>query len=367
MIKNAGSFMRTGIWEYWNDNNILESKIEYSWQTNKPTGSAEFYYPNGKLKRTGTHNKEGQPADTWKYYFENGSLSEERPYQNGKIHGIDIDYFENGKIKDKAAYADGKIVGVKELYHPNGQLLGKENYKDGKFVSFGDMFDENGTITMQSGSGSTIEYYENGKVSFKGSFLNSKKHGLCTWYFKNGNLEEEFNYSNGTNDGAYTLYFEKGGVRQKGKYINGKLEGEVEYYHPNSRLLGKDKYEKGEFAQLLDYFDETGKPTLTNGSGLVLFYNELGNITAKVPYLNYCRDGKAEWFYNNGKLKEAAIYKYSETAKPKGLRWEILISYDENGKERDKGTLKNGNGTWITYDDNGKASTTEYVNGLPKK
>lgn len=363
---NFGKSHRSGIWETYDSTGVLLNKANYDFVTNKIRGSFTAYYPNGKVKSQGEYDKDGKQTGTWIYYYSNGNKAEERPMENGKITGVVTNYFENGKIKDKGAYVEGKRVGVVEYFHPNGQVLGKRNYRNGEFVGFGDFFDENGTISLQNGTGSLTEYLDNGAISFKGNYLNGKLHGNSSWYFTNGKLSTNANYSNGILNGTYQGYFESGNMMEKTPYVNGKISGTAEYYHPNGKILGRDIYRNGDFLRPEEYFDENGKSILSNGSGLQLTYHKNGKINLRMTYLDYCRNGKAQWYFSNGQLKQEAIYKYSEAHKPFGLRWEIVSSFDESGKPLEKGTLKEGNGTWISYD-NGKKVVTEYVNGVVKK
>ncbi len=365
-ILYSRSFKRFGVWEYYSKGGVLLSKSNYNFITNGLDGTTTTYYASGKIKSKGEYGKNGKQTGMWQYYFENGKISEERTYENGKIQGIVVGYFESGAKKSKAAYVDDKLVGVKELYHPNGKLLGKEKYKDGKFDSDGDFYDEDGNITSQSGNGYRLDYFDNGKISFKGNLRNGNRHGLCSWYFENGNLKSELNYENGNLNGLNKWYFDNGSIKEKASYFNGEVYGTIQYYHPNGKILGKNKFSNGELKESDDFFDENGNSILSNGTGVYLQYHDNGKVAHRSNYINYCRSGKAQWYYENGQLEQEAIYKYSETQKPLGLRWEILSSFDRNGNERKKGTLKNGNGTWLSYDENEEITVTNYVDGIKK-
>ena len=363
---SLGKSHRSGIWETYDSTGVLLNKANYNFKTNAIEGSYTAYFPNGKVKSQGEYDKNGKQTGTWIYYHPNGNKAEERPLENGKITGVVTNYFENGKVKDKGAYVEGKRVGIVEYFHPSGKFLGKRNYRNGEFISFGDFYDENGNFSLQNGTGSLVEYFDNGSISFKGSYLNGKLHGNSLRYFSNGKLSIDANYSNGILNGIYQGYFESGSIREKTPYVNGKISGTVEYYHPNGKILGRDIFRNGDFIRPEDYFDENGTSILSNGSGIHLQYYTNGKIITKISYLDYCRNGKAQWYYTNGQLRQEATYKYSEAHKPFGLRWEILSSFDESGESREKGTLKEGNGTWISYE-NGKKVVTEYLNGIAKK
>ncbi|WP_394951252.1 toxin-antitoxin system YwqK family antitoxin [uncultured Helicobacter sp.] len=66
-----------------------------------------------------------------KGYYENGNVSYEAPYENGKQHGVAKEYYENGSLQAQVTYENGNIVsGVcgdgKEI--PN--IHGLEEQKD---------------------------------------------------------------------------------------------------------------------------------------------------------------------------------------------------------------------------------------------
>ena len=45
------------------------------------------------------------------------------------------------------------------------------------------------------------EYYDNGKLKYKGQFLEGKKNGKCVEYYDNGNIEFEGEYQEGKRNG----------------------------------------------------------------------------------------------------------------------------------------------------------------------
>ena len=79
-------------------------------------------------------------------------------------------------------------------------------------------------------------YYENGKLSYKGNYLNGKVHGLFESYYSDGNLRFKSNYINGKRHGLWKAYYLNGKLSFKGNYLNGKRHGPCEYYHSNAKL-----------------------------------------------------------------------------------------------------------------------------------
>ena len=65
-----------------------------------------------------------------KEYYENGILSSECEYLNGKKHGYEKTYYTNGNIAFEGEYLNGK------------RLAGREYYKDGELKYAGKFLDD---------------------------------------------------------------------------------------------------------------------------------------------------------------------------------------------------------------------------------
>jgi antitoxin component YwqK of YwqJK toxin-antitoxin module len=366
----------TGTWiSYWENGNTL---IKYDFDKGSQELINTQYEKNYKWKSGGTGS--GQKVATY--------LNFSKVKDGNLLKVID---FNNYPITSEATYDEiVKSMENDELYNTQSSRDDptfepkRQELTDFKLEIFEDRFSRTGTWENFNDAGikeSVINYnwitnnpygpaefyYPNGNIEHKGQYnINGRMAGIWTYYFENGKIKSEQNYDNGNVNGICKFYYETGILKEKDIYINGKINGAVEFYHPNGKLLGKAKYTDGVYIAPEDYFDENGNKILSNGSGRYMTYNVKGKIEYQCNYLNYCRSGKAEWFYDNGQLEESAIYKYSESQKPEGLRWEILSSFDRFGNAREKGTLKNGNGTWLNYAENGNKTETEYVNGVKK-
>jgi antitoxin component YwqK of YwqJK toxin-antitoxin module len=65
-------------------------------------------------------------------------------------------------------------------------------------------------------------YYDNGKLAFKGNYVNGNRHGYFESYWSNGQLFYKGNYVNGKEYGYFEEYFSNGDLYYKGNYENGK-------------------------------------------------------------------------------------------------------------------------------------------------
>ena len=224
-------------------------------------------------------------------------------------------------------------------------------------------------------------FHKNWRTSAYGIEKNGRK--IKDWHFYNeyGSLTSIEHYNNdGVIDGSYRRYFNfKYGDEnvnnypsQTGKFKNGKKDGLIVFYNPNN---GKPTYtefwENGVFKKVRDIYDINGNLVSSAGTGILIWYNEDSKeIAGKIEYQNGHRAGITIWYHpnkTNSQVRQKVLYKYDPND-VNGLRWEIIEINDYNGKPLPKGTLKNGNGTWISYDDNDKPTTiTSYQNGKKVK
>ena len=83
-----------------------------------------------------------------KYYewYENGQLSEETDYLNGKSHGKSLKYWESGQLKAEINYEKGSFHGNLRTYWENGQLKRQDIYENDELIK-GETWDSTGQKT----------------------------------------------------------------------------------------------------------------------------------------------------------------------------------------------------------------------------
>ena len=224
-------------------------------------------------------------------------------------------------------------------------------------------------------------FYNNNKLRNRGREINGKRFG--EWVFVNllnssiGNFyrfsTETYN-SQSILEGYFSEYFYEAdsySINPKlnftGSYKNGKKHGDFTYYSPEGTPQFVEIWENGTFKKLKNIYNRQTNSVSAEGTGEAVVYNEFGLLSIKTNYEKGHRSGITEWYHKNGKLKQKVLYKRNPDD-PEGLRWEILEVNDKNGNPLPKGTLKNGNGTIINYDENGKPlKTITYQNGKKVK
>ncbi|MDX1627200.1 MAG: toxin-antitoxin system YwqK family antitoxin [Fulvivirga sp.] len=66
--------------------------------------------------------------------YERSRILEERPYKNGKLHGIVKIYYPTGTIMEESPYVEGQRHGVAKWYDQNGIETIRYTYKNGELV-----------------------------------------------------------------------------------------------------------------------------------------------------------------------------------------------------------------------------------------
>jgi len=163
----------------------------------------------------------------------------------------------------------------------------------------------------------------------EGEYLDGKKNGKWDYYvieditFKKI-LHKQLNFNNGVYEGEYKYFHLNKKIAHKGVMVNKKREGVVNTYYENGKLKHKVFY----------------KNNLLEGK-VIGFYSN-GKIEKESNYKNDKLDGVYHYYHDNGQLWIEKIYE-------KGLLMNVTANYDFKGNKRDKGTLKNGNGTLKFY------------------
>ena len=128
--------------------------------------------------------------------------------------------YDSGSMK-LLFYLNGQSNGKGKEYNDNGKLVFEGEYLKGQ-KSKGKEYDvvpEIGFINIKN----NIEINEN-YIAFEGEYLNDKKwNGMLKEYFNNFDFDLSFegNYKNGDKNGECIEYYDNGKIKFKGEYLNG--------------------------------------------------------------------------------------------------------------------------------------------------
>ena len=228
------------------------------------TGIVRTYYESEKKHEEIPYYK-GKKEGLRKIYFENGNLSNEVYYVDDLREGKTIDYYNDGKVFRLKNYKDNIGNGEFTEYYRNGQIKVKGNYKGGlregefKFYSesnkyLGSVFYKNKEIIKNTLSkedmkdlsasfefadmalflrsttrdivGATTDVYPNGKPRIYMPYsVNGELHGDYIEFYEDGKISYKITYENGIRHGKSISYLENGKIIGETNYIDGKKEG----------------------------------------------------------------------------------------------------------------------------------------------
>jgi antitoxin component YwqK of YwqJK toxin-antitoxin module len=169
-------------------------------------------------------------------------------------------------------------------------------------------------------------------------------------------LSQTLTYQAGVPNGPFKYYYPDGKTAQEGTYQEGEIDGSSQLLYPDGKVFGKQTFVAGQKQGRQEYFYPSGK---------LSFIIEYDKGLRQGAYESYYPDGKMQEVFRNEADSIDGVYRYyypsgqlwTETVYKRGKTMNIIGSYDKNGKERDKGTLKDGNGYINYYTEEGKLYT----------
>jgi antitoxin component YwqK of YwqJK toxin-antitoxin module len=258
-------------------------------------------------------------------------------YTDPEMWITDVTDDNNSKIKGRvpalvcveANYKNGKKNGTSRVYlidssnHSKRYLVHEQTFADNKL---------NGTAKT---------FYLNGNLYELQNFKNDSLHGISREYEADGkSFEEEIEYINGSATYNVRTFFKSGKLHRVAPYKNDHVNG-----------VGLSYYENGKLEERMPFVNDVAQ-------GLTQRYYETGILKEEMPFKNGTFHGIRKYYHPNGKLMSIEEYK-------DGKPWNALGGYTDKGVKRNQGTLKNGTGTLIYYDENGAVETTmHFVNGI---
>ena len=317
----------TGIVRTYYESGKKHEEIPY--YKGKKEGLRKIYFENGNLSNEVHYfddSREGKTTD----YYNNGKILRVKNYKNNMIDGEFTEYYRNGQIKVKGTYKDDLRDGEFKFYSENNKYLGSVFYKNKEIIKntlskedeenlstsfeFADMAlflrsttrDIVGATTdvYPSGKprlympynvngelhGDYIEFYEDGKISYKITYENGIRQGKSMGYLENGKVIEEKNYVDGKKEGKALETFE-GMIQMKANYKNNKIDGAMFLYYPSGKLLQKRNFINGK------------------AEGELVEYYENGVVKEKAYFINDKQEREHFFYDEKGKLIKTDIYK----------------------------------------------------------
>lgn len=358
----------------------------------KPDGQWTTYYPNGQIKSIGKRTYFLLDS-VWRFFNEQGMLTQEISYLRGKKSGYTIHYqsvFTGDSLVRKVRSKELFLNDLKEdqgfYYDDQGQIERIVRYRNGKKHGLTRIFTEDSVIQ-------TLYKYHNDFLIDR-EFINQtdpsgKKQGLWKELYDNDNVKVEANYLDGELHGFYRTYSERGELEVTRFYEHGELvmrkdteEEPIDFrneYDASGQLIASGGYrdeipigthrrytEDRSAVETTEYSDK-GKVLsegLTDEKGekneYWKFYYTNGQVRSEGNFLDNQRNGVWKYYYPDGKLEQSGTFRNGEED---GL-W---IWYYPDGSVRREENYFRGkeDGLSVEYDRNGEIiSSGEYLDGL---
>lgn len=342
---------------------------EESYEDGVLHGQHSEWYEDGSLaavlffKKGVLHGTEAQPAKM--LYYPDHAPKEVLNFQYGIPVGTHTQYYENGSISYQVTYKNGKKEGVEQFFSPEGALIGQGTYTKERPIEDHIRRDVKGVIIYEAHYDSRgsllkpiVEYNEEGKPfqqyslakDSEGGYQDGVYDGTYREWYPSGQLKKEFKFSRGEFDGEQKEYYPNGALFCTSVYRNGIRQGLHQEWFQNGQLklqVGfKDGLKEGmEFSwskkgvQLLSCPWKHGKR-----DGIVQEWNVEGKLIAKKPFTKGECDGVQKEWWDNGQLKTAIEYKKGALSGP----WKEWYA---NGSIKTERFFKDGHpvGEWTDY------------------
>jgi antitoxin component YwqK of YwqJK toxin-antitoxin module len=326
----------------------------------KEHGAWSYFFKNGKIQFKGFFIH-GEMNGQWEYFLEDGTRTKTETYQKGKLHGLSIEYYPNGNIHTKTSYKNGLRDGNFEMYYDNKQRMQSGILKNGQAVGVWETF------------------YENGHVSSKGNFENDEPSGAWTYWMQTGTKSQESRFDrNGelklintwddkgrpvivNGKGTFQILSDDNKILESGSIENGGRIGIWEKRFVKGKTLELGEYKDGKYFMRKAWIP-TGEPCVVDGEGIYeSFYPGSGTPMDSGAISNGRRTGKWVRYFESTKVTRHSTH-YDN-----GVENGKAEYFYPNGKLSSKGVMVNGqrSGEWRWFSNSGAdESKVRYVNGV---
>jgi len=158
------------------------------------------------------------------------------------------------KSRNERNYINGELTGSTTEYFPNGKVSSITNFKKsvavGEYIAYFDngSLKEQGNYAKEGNSvriGKWTTYHKNKNIDEVGIYTNGRKDSTWNEYYENGKIELISNYSNGIKNGNYIAYYQNGNTQAKGSFLNNMRDGDWTFYSSNGSVDAQQRFSRG--------------------------------------------------------------------------------------------------------------------------
>jgi antitoxin component YwqK of YwqJK toxin-antitoxin module len=184
--------------------------------------------------------KDDKPYGLFTYFDTDGKKMTEMNFSKDGVVAYAKMYYVDGKLQAEGKYINQKKDSVWNFYNVDGLFLSTENWvngkKDGKSVVYHPGTKQPASITIFKNGleeGEYVEYYLDGQIKMKATYVTGNLEGTATWYFADGRINILGAYQHAVKHGKWTYYNADGTVKGTETWTFGKLTSQETLIKPD--------------------------------------------------------------------------------------------------------------------------------------
>jgi uncharacterized protein len=233
-----------------------------------------FFFNNGKLSARKTF-QHGDPTDTARFWYPDGTRRGEIPYGMGTIDGWELTWYPNSVLKTRRFWKAGRPAVLEQSFFDSGKLQRECRYgtdskcseesilgpsgdtlsifrTDGKGFQILEERGASGAVLRRAKlrdsvlDGEEVRFYPDGKPKSEANYTAGKISGKSRTWFPNGRLQCETNYLAGDLNGLSQCYYESGTRKAQGSFKYGKPVGTHRKWYENQKQESQTAFSDGD-------------------------------------------------------------------------------------------------------------------------
>ncbi|WP_368873287.1 toxin-antitoxin system YwqK family antitoxin [Shewanella algae] len=214
-------------------------------------GSYQFFHNNGKLSSDGNYNSNSEMEGPIRFYDEDGILTMEASFVDGKQRGTQKNFYSNGQLEEVYEQLGDKRVGKDSHYYQDGSLQAQHSLvnglPEGEQLEYypGGQLRERSLYLAGKLTGERKRYHRNGELSYIDTFGPKGQQGKAYEYWDTGAKEAEYVYVDGQRQGPAKRWHKNGQLSWEGSYLQNREHGESRHYDAQGQLTRVEHYQQG--------------------------------------------------------------------------------------------------------------------------
>ncbi len=224
---------------------------------------------------------------------------------------------------EEGKYTDNRKTGIWIEYYCNGNLKNKLTFVNGRPDGYAIMYNDSGRISEEGTwkanrwVGPYKLYYDNGQVQHEFAFnAAGKREGPQKYFYDNGATAIEGNFVNGKESGIIKEFYENGDPKAEKNFADGNVDvASIKEFQPKKPIAKKSEVAADNAPKITVKADEKPNEAVASKGPLILngqhtLYNRGKQITKDGEFKdNRLMNGKAYIYDDNGILMRVSVYK----------------------------------------------------------